>query len=43
MGRMLVWVVIVIVLVLGAIWLSGRATHAPQSRIETPVTTGNAS
>ncbi len=42
MGRSVVWVVIAVVLVLAAVWVAGRATHGPQSRIETPVTPGNA-
>jgi bacteriorhodopsin len=43
MGRLVVWVVIAVVLVAGAFWIAGRATHSPQTRIEAPVTAGNAS
>ena len=42
MGRLIVWAVIAVLLVGGAFWLAGRATHGPQSRIEAPVTAGNA-
>jgi hypothetical protein len=42
MGRLVVWAVIAVVLVAGAIWIAGRASHGPQTRIEAPVTTGNA-
>jgi hypothetical protein len=43
MGRLVVWVVIAALIVVGAIWIAGRAGHTPQSRIEAPVTAGNAS
>jgi heme/copper-type cytochrome/quinol oxidase subunit 4 len=43
MGRLVVWVVIAVLIVVAAFWIAGRASHAPQSRIEAPVTTGNAS
>lgn len=42
MGRLVVWVVIAVLLVGAAFWIAGRATHGPQSRIEAPVTAGNA-
>lgn len=43
MGRLVVWVVIAVLIVGAAFWIAGRASHAPQTRIEVPVTTGNAS
>lgn len=42
MGRLVVWAVIAAALVAGAFWLAGRASYGPQSRIEAPVTPGNA-
>ncbi len=42
MGRLVIWVVIAVLLVVAAWWIAGRATYGPQSRIEAPVTAGNA-
>jgi hypothetical protein len=43
MSRLVVWVVIVVLIVVAAFWIAGRANPGPQSRIEAPVTAGNAS